>query len=317
MMPPPPTGTQLCLCFRRHPCADEEVCGRHAPVPAEADVETHGSGAETRHHGQQGHTGGGSLSLPVLEANSKRAADPEYDSRRRDGDAGVQGEGKPASSESRMWVYSSAKRADIQLRCFEYQESRSGKWAHMRRKWLEAMPEGADAKTCKAAQGYEFGNRLFKLERQFEELTAEERFIQRKEKSDPVLEAYWTWLDTIFRPTGKLKDAVTYAQNQKAHLSAFLEHGEIEISNNQVENAIRPFVVGRKGWLFADTPQGAEASAIIYSLMETAKANNLRLDDYLLQLLSILPERAEQSKDFEMDDLLRWSEEMKSWFSGV
>ena len=212
--------------------------------------------------------------------------------------------GKPATSESRMWVYSSAKRADIQLRCFEYRESRSGKWAktflegfsgvlitdgysgynkiqeaeragcwaHMRRKWLEAMPEGADAKTCKAAEGYEFCNRLFELERQFEGRTAEERLIQRKEKSGPILEAYWTWLNTIPRPTGKLKDAVTYAQNQKAHLSAFLEHGEIEISNNQVENAIRPFVVGRKGWLFADTPQGAEASAIIYSLMETAKA---------------------------------------------
>ena len=257
--------------------------------------------------------------------------------------------GKPATSESRMWVYSSAKRADIQLRCFEYRESRSGKWAktflegfsgvlitdgysgynkvqdakragcwaHMRRKWLEAMPEGADAKTCKAAQGYEFCNRLFELERQFEGLTTEERLIQRKEKSGPILEAYWTWLYTIPRPTGKLKDAVTYAQNQKAHLSAFLEHGEIEISNNQVENAIRPFVVGRKGWLFADTPQGAEASALIYSLMETAKANHLRLDDYLLHLLSILPERAEQRKDFEMDDLLPWSEEMKSWFSAV
>ena len=257
--------------------------------------------------------------------------------------------GKPATSESRMWVYSSAKRADIQLRCFEYQESRSGKWAktflegfsgvlitdgysgynkvqdakragcwaHMRRKWLEAMPEGADAKTCKAVQGYEFCNRLFELERQFEGLTTEERLIQRKEKSGPILEAYWTWLNTIARPTGKLKDAVTYAQNQKAHLSAFLEHGEIEISNNQVENAIRPFVIGRKGWLFADTPQGAEASAIIYSLMETAKANHLRLDDYLLHLLSLLPERAEQRKDFEMDDLLPWSEEMKWWFSAV
>ena len=256
---------------------------------------------------------------------------------------------RPNTSESRMWVYSSAKRTAIQLRCFEYRESRSGKWAktflegfsgvlitdgysgynkvqgaeragcwaHMRRKWLEAMPEGADAKTCKAAEGYEFCNRLFELERQFEGLTAEERLIQRKEKSGPILEAYWTWLYTIPRPTGKLKDAVTYAQNQKAHLSAFLEHGEIEISNNQVENAIRPFVVGRKGWLFADTPQGAEASAIIYSLMETAKANSLRLDDYLLHLLSILPQRAEQNKDFEMDDLLPWSEEMKSWFSAV
>ena len=84
-----------------------------------------------------------------------------------------------------------------------------------------------------------------------------------------------------------------------------------------MENAIRPFVVGRKGWLFADTPQGAEASAIIYSLMETAKANSLRLDDYLLHLLSVLPERAERSKDFELDDLLPWSEEMRSWFPAV
>ena len=80
-----------------------------------------------------------------------------------------------------------------------------------------------------------------------------------------------------------------------SHLYAFLEHGEIEISNNPVENAIRPFAVGRKGWLFADTLQGAEASAIIYSLMETAKANGLR----------------------QVDDLLPWSEEMKSWFSAV
>ena len=97
----------------------------------------------------------------------------------------------------------------------------------------------------------------------------------------------------------------------------FLSIGEIEISNNQVENAIRPFVVVWKGWLFADTHQGAEASAIIYSLMETAKANRLRLDDYLLHLLSILPERAERNKDFEVGDLLPWSEEMKSRFSAV
>ena len=187
----------------------------------------------------------------------------------------------------------------------------------MRRKWLEATPEGADVKTCKAAEGYAFCNRLFELEHQFEKLPAEERLVQRRERSAPVLEAYWKWLNTISRPTAKLKDAVTYAQNQKAHLCAFLEHGEIEISNNQVENAIRPFVVGRKGWLFADTLQGAEASAIIYSLMETAKANSLRPDDDLLHLLSILPERAERNKDFEVDDLLPWSEEIKSWFSAV
>ena len=168
----------------------------------------------------------------------------------------------PDTSESRMWVYSSAKRADIQLRCFKYRESRSGKWA---RNFLEG-----------------FGGVLIT-----------EEYSGYNKVRDAERAGCWTYL------------------------CAFLEHGEIEISNNQVENAIRPFVVGRKGWLFADTPQGAEASAIIYSLMETAKANNLRLDDYLLHLLSILPERAERNKDFEVDDLLPWSEEMKSWFSAV
>ena len=91
----------------------------------------------------------------------------------------------------------------------------------------------------------------------------------------------------------------------------------LKSATTRLKTPSAPFVVGRKGWLFADTPQGAEASAIIYSLMETAKANSLRLDDYLLHLLSILPERAEQSKDFEVDDLLPWSEEMRSWFSAV
>ena len=139
----------------------------------------------------------------------------------------------------------------------------------MRSKWMDAMPEGVDAKTCKAVQGYKFGLRLLELEQAYDKLPAEERLRQHKEKSGPVLEAHrkcpsegaplcvsWAWRDC-----------------------------------NQVENAIRPFVVGRKGWLFADTPQGTEASTIIYLLMETAKANNLRLDDYLLHLFSILPER--------------------------
>ncbi len=149
---------------------------------------------------------------------------------------------------------------------------------------------------------------------QFDNLSLDEHRRQRKEQSGLILKAYWTWLE-ISCPTGKLKDVITYAQNQKAHLCAFLEHGEIEISNNQVEDVIRQFVVGRKGWLFSDTPQGAQASAIIYSLMETAKANSLRPDDYLLHLFSVLPERAEQSKNFEIDDLLLWSNEMMSWFS--
>ncbi|MBR1560988.1 MAG: transposase, partial [Clostridia bacterium] len=116
-------------------------------------------------------------------------------------------------------------------------------------------------------------------------------------------------------PSGKLKDAVTYALNQKDYLCTFLDYGEVEISNNQVENAIRPFVVGRNGWLFSDTPEGAEASAVIYSLMETAKANGLRLEDYILHLLSVLPDRFEGDPNADIDDLLPWNNSLKASFT--
>ena len=103
-------------------------------------------------------------------------------------------------------------------------------------------------------------------------LKEEERRLLWQKQAKPILDAYWAWVYSIRLPSGKLKDAVTYALNQKDHLCTFLDHGEVEISSNQVENAIRPFAVGRKGWLFSDTPEGAEASAVIYSLMESAKA---------------------------------------------
>ena len=101
---------------------------------------------------------------------------------------------------------------------------------------------------------------------------------------------------------------MTYALNQREYLCTFLYHGEIEISNNQVENAIRPFIVGRKGWLFSYTVDGTEATAVIYSLMETAKANNLRLEDYIHYLLIVLPERLSSNPDDSIDDLLPWAE---------
>ena len=245
-----------------------------------------------------------------------------------------------------MWVYASSKRADKQIRLFDYRDSRKGEcakeflkgfhgvlvtdgysgynkvsevtragcWAHMRRKWHEAMPKGEAGQKSLTAQGYRFCNRLFALERKLEDLTDEERRVQRQKQAKPILDAYWAWVDTIRLPSGKLKDAVTYALNQKEYLCTFLDQGEIEISNNQVENAIRPFVVGRKGWLFSDTPDGAEASAIIYSLMETAKANGLRLEDYILHLLSILPERFEADPNADIDDLLPWNDAVKACF---
>jgi transposase len=255
-------------------------------------------------------------------------------------------EGRPPSAESRMWVYASTKRADIQIRCFDYKDSRNGEcakaflegfegilisdgysgynkvpnviragcWAHARRKWFEAMPKGATVSNSKAAWGYELCNRLFAVERELENLSSQERQRQRAQRAEPILNEYWAWLDTIFQPTGKLKDAVTYSRNQKEHLCTFLSHGEIEIHNNQVENAIRPFVVGRKGWLFADTPKGAQASAILYSVMETAKANALNLELYIQHLLTVLPDRFAVG-EMRIDDLLPWDEGMRELFS--
>lgn len=255
-------------------------------------------------------------------------------------------ENRAASAPSRMWVYASTKRAENQIRCFDYRDSRKGEcakefldgfrgvlisdgysgynkvpevtragcWAHVRRKWFEAMPKGATVDNSKAAQGYELCNRLFATERDMEHLSTEERQRQRKKISDPLLTEYWAWLDTICKPAGKLKDAVTYSRNQKEYLCTFLAHGEIEISNNQVENAIRPFVVGRKGWLFSDTPQGAQASAILYSVMETAKANALNLERYIQHLLTVLPQRL-AAGDGAFDDLLPWAVSMKELFA--
>ncbi len=216
-------------------------------------------------------------------------------------------QGRAATAQSRMWVYATSKRASRQIRCFDYQETRSGDcaasflddfcgilisdgysgynklknviragcWAHLRRKWREAMPKGADINNSLAAIGFDYCNKLFEFEGKIEALGDIERKQKRQEVAKPLLQKYWDWLDAIGSVSGKLKEAVTYSYSQRKYLETFLDHGEIEISNNQVENAIRPFVIGRKGWLFSDTPRGAKASAIVYSLMETAKANAL------------------------------------------
>ena len=125
---------------------------------------------------------------------------------------------------------------------------------------------------------------------------------------------YYTWLDTIFKPIGKLKKAITYSLNQREYLCAFLDHGEIEISNNQVENAIRPIVVGRKNWLFCDTQAGANASVMIFSVLETAKANGLNPETYLNYLLTVLPERFASNPQASVDDLMPWNTEMQEKF---
>lgn len=141
------------------------------------------------------------------------------------------------------------------------------------------------------------------------------RYTRRCGSSDRrFVDDYYIWLDTIFHPTGQLKDAITFSRNQREYLCAFLEHGEIEISNNQVENAVRPIVVGRKNWLLCDTQAGARASVIVYTLLETAKANGLNPETYLNHLLTVLPEQFMRNPNYEIDDLMPWAHEMQELF---
>ena len=251
--------------------------------------------------------------------------------------------GRTPQQESRIWAYSSSKRAEHQIRLFQYEQSRKGAcatrflegftgilvsdgysgyglmgeniragcWAHMRRKWLDAMPKGATVENSKAAKGYEFCCRIFEVERNIEDLSDKDRVTERQKRTKPIIEEYYSWLETIFKPSGKLKEAVTYAINQKEYLCTFLNHGEVEVSNNIVENAQRPVVLGRKNWLFCDTPKGAQASVIAYSILETAKANSLNPEKYLMHVFSELPGRFAKDPHADIEDLLPWDKEIK------
>ncbi|ACV62308.1 transposase IS66 [Desulfofarcimen acetoxidans DSM 771] len=175
-------------------------------------------------------------------------------------------EGKKPSSESRMWVYCSGNTGDSPVVLFEYQPTRSGEharrfldgfngflqtdgysgygkvpevtrcgcWSHLRRKYQEAIPKSGDVEGSVAAVGFEYCNQLFAIERDLAQLSPEKRKLQRQERSKPVLEAYWSWLETVNPLKGsRLAEAITYSVNQKTSLNTFLEDGCIELSNNR------------------------------------------------------------------------------------
>ena len=253
-------------------------------------------------------------------------------------------DGKPATSESRMWLYASAALLRHQVRLFEYQPDRSGKrpesflkgfegalvtdgyagynqvqkvthcgcWAHARRKWREAMPDGATVKTSKAAIGFRYCNQLFAEERKCVLYKPEYRKEYRQGKELPLLEEYFAWLNTVHPEKGsKLEEAVRYSISQKQQLCAFLDKVEVPISNNLAENAIRPFTMGRKNWLFCDTPKGAKASAIVYSLVESAKANGIEPFAYLQHVLVQLPYLGKSPSHEELETLMPWAPDIQ------
>ena len=174
------------------------------------------------------------------------------------------------------------------------------------------------------------------LEREFASLSPEERQTEREKQSRPVLEAFWTWCSSVDAlRNSPLSKAIGYATGQKNILGSFLLDGQIPISNNLDENAIRPFVMEgnfasgkvccfatefdkleiwqihrRKNWLFCNTPNGATASAAVYSIVETAKANGLDPYQYLKYLLERMPRANGRYSHELLDSLMPWNAEM-------
>ena len=192
-----------------------------------------------------------------------------------------------------------------------------GCWAHARRKYDEAL-KALGAKESPAAgtihQGLEYCNKLFKLEEEVRDISPEERIKRRLEKAKPLLEEYFAWTqkhEPIVLPKSKLGEAIGYSLKQRKYLESFLLNGRLEISNNRAERSIKPFVIGRKNWLFSNTPKGADASAVIYSLIETAKENDLNPFPYLQYLFEQLPNVDIQDPEV-LKKYLPWSKELPS-----
>ena len=168
-----------------------------------------------------------------------------------------------------------------------------GCFAHARRKFDEAVKaQGKNAKTGKAQLGLAFIQKLYAVEKRLHDVDPEERLGERHRQARPILDELRAWLERSLPevpPSTLTGKALGYLQNQWPKLIGYLDDGRLAIDNNACERAIRPFVIGRRNWLFADTPNGARASANLYSLIETAKANGHEPYRYLRHLFTELP----------------------------
>lgn len=254
--------------------------------------------------------------------------------------------GRSNRTKSYMWVYSTIAESTSPIRVYDYCPGRSAEfvveflkdysgflhvdaysaygkvknatlcycWAHARRKYADAMPK--DLKSTEATlvkQGLEFCNKLFKFEDKLKSLAPEERKEQRFLLEKPVLEAYWSWVETTLAtipPKSKFGQALQYSLNQKTGLMNYLMDGHCQISNNTAENSIRPFTVGRKNWLFSGSPKGAASSAAVYSIVETAKANGLNPHKYLQKLLEELP-RMKEPTETNLELIMPWNDKIR------
>ena len=253
--------------------------------------------------------------------------------------------GRSAKQKSTMWVYASGG-LDPPIRLYAYQQSRGsehprrfldgfggclqsdgfagydalarvcpaitgiGCWAHARRKFTDVQ-KAQDASTPdgEATWFVEQIGALYDIERALAEVTPRQRQARRQAEAAPILDAIGERVEVLANrvpPKSLLGKAITYTRKQWPQLTRYIEHGETAIDNNTAERAIKPFVIGRKNWLFANTPAGAHASASLYGLIETAKANAIEPYRYLAHVFTELPQRNVEAGD-PIDDLLPWN----------
>ncbi len=255
--------------------------------------------------------------------------------------------GRKANTNSYMWLYRTGKYAPPVI-LYEYQQTRSsshpkrflsgfkgflntdgysgyhnlpeditvvGCLAHARRKFDESLKSLSKQEQAgsKALEGLEFCNLLFEVERKLSDCTIEERYNKRLELSKPILDAFLAWLQKtkdIVLPKSALGKAIHYTLEQWKYLENYLLDGRLEISNNRAERSIRPFVIGRGNCLFSNTLKGAKASAVIYSIIETAKENNLKPVNYLTYLFEKLPNIDFKNKPEILNDFMPWSDKL-------
>ena len=188
----------------------------------------------------------------------------------------------------------------------------AGCWSHVRRRFdeaVKALPKSKQ-KDSRAYLALTMIQVIYREEKLLKDLPAEERKICRQLSVCPLVEAYFTWArENILKVPQKSKtwEGFNYSINQEKYLKVFLDDGEVPMDNNAAEQSIRGFCIGKKNWVMIDTIAGAKSSAIIYSIAETAKANNLKPYDYFEYLLTEIPKHLDDTDRSFLEDLLPWS----------
>ena len=258
--------------------------------------------------------------------------------------------GKPATSKSYMWVYSSIRESSKPIRIFEYKPDRKAEnpqkflenfsgtlisdgyggynniagavnaycWAHARRKFYEALPaDMKDASDTLAYTGLKKIAKLFAIEKEIDTFPPEEKVKIRQEKSKPLVDDFFSWCADSQNKSltrSKIGKAIQYALNLEKGLRVYLDDGLVPMTNSLDERNIRPFTVSRKNWLFCASTKGADASASIFSLIETAKANRLSPFDYIEYILEIMPQIDIIQHPEKIDWFMPWSDQIKEEF---